>query len=189
VNALQVAVGDGEVTSDSSTGSEDDGIILATEGVERDLALLANSDTSLEGDTLRGHEVDTALNDLLVEFHVGNTVHEETANTISTLVDSDAVASLVELISASKTSGTRSDNGNGLARAILGRRRDHPAHLETTINDGALDRLDTDGILVDAENASTLTGSRADTTGELWEVVGLESVSYVMKRKPGGYIP
>ncbi len=37
--------------------------------------------------------------------------------------------------------------------------RHHPAHLKSAVNDGALDRLDADGILVDAENASTLASA------------------------------
>ena len=77
------------------------------------------------------------------------------------------------MVSSSKTSGAGTDDGNSLARAVLGRRRDHPAHLETTVDDGALDGLDTNGILVDSENASTLARSRADTTSELGEVVSL----------------
>jgi hypothetical protein len=50
------------------------------------------------------------------------------------------------------------------------RRRYHPALLETAIDDGALDRLDTDRVFIDAENAGTLARSRADTTSELGEV-------------------
>jgi hypothetical protein len=52
--------------------------------------------------------------------------------------------------------------------------RYHPAHVKSTVNDGALDRLDANGVLVDAEHAGTLARSRADTSSELREVVGHE---------------
>jgi hypothetical protein len=173
VDTVQVAVGDRQVTSDGSTSGEDDSVELAAERVKSLRALLADSDTSLECDTLSGEEVNTALDDLLVELHVGDTIHEQTTAAVGALVDSDGVTSLVELIGASKTSRTGTNDGNGLARAVLRRRRHHPAHLETAVDDSTFNRLDADRILIDAENAGTLARSRADTTGELREVVGL----------------
>jgi hypothetical protein len=82
------------------------------------------------------------------------------------------VTSSVELIGGGQTSRTGTDDGDSLASADLGWARDHPALLETAINDGALNRLDTNRILVDTENASTLARSRAHTTCKLREVVG-----------------
>ena len=119
VDTLQVTVGDRQVTGDSCSSGEDNSVVLLAESIEVGLAILANSDTGLEVDTLGSHEVNTALNNLLVELHVGDTVHEQTTNTISTLIDGDGVASLVELVSTSKTSRTGTDDGNGLARADL----------------------------------------------------------------------
>lgn len=172
VDALEVAALDGKVTSDSGTGGDDDSIILSLEIHQLDI--VADGNTGLEDDTLVGHELGASVDDALVKLHVGDTIHEQTTKTVSTLVDGDKMASLVQLIGGSKTSGTRTNDGNLLAGADLGRVGNHPALLETSVNDGALDGLDANGVFVDAENASTLAGSRANTTSELGEVVGHE---------------
>jgi hypothetical protein len=172
VDTIQIAVGDGQVASDGSSSSEDNSVILLAESLEVGLAILPNGDTGLEVDTLGSHKVNTTLNNLLVKLHVGDTVHEQTTDAVSTFIYGDSVASLVKLISTSQTSRAGTDDGNSLARTSLRWRRDHPALLETTVNDGALNRLDAYGVLVDAKNTSTLARSRANTTGELGEVVG-----------------
>jgi hypothetical protein len=126
-----------------------------------------DSDASNEGDTLRSQEVNAALYYLFVELHVRDTIHEKTADTVGTLIDGDSVTSLVELISTSETSRAGTDDGNSLARTGLGWRRNHPALLKTAVNNGALNRLDANGILVDAKNTGTLARSRANTTSKL----------------------
>ena len=173
VHALEVAVGDGQVTGDGCTSGQDDSVVLCAERFEGWLALSADSDTSHELDALGSEEVNTTLDDLLVELHVGDTVHEQTTNAVGALEDGDFVAALVELVGGSETCRARADNGNLLASARLRRSWDHPAHLETTVDDGALDGLDADRVLVDTKNTGTLARGRADTTGELREVVGL----------------
>jgi len=84
------------------------------------------------------------------------------------------VSGTVELVGGSQTSRAGTDDGDLLASTDLRRGGDHPSHLEAAIYDGALNGLDTNGVFVDAEYASTLTRSRAHTTGELGEVVGHE---------------
>jgi hypothetical protein len=137
VDTIEVAVGDRQVTGNGGTSGEHNCVVLLAEGVKSLRSILANGNTGLEVYTLRSEEVNTALNNLLVELHVGNTVHEQTTTAVGTLIDSDGVASLVELIGASKTSRTRTDDGNGLARAVLRGRRHHPTHLESTVDNGA----------------------------------------------------
>jgi hypothetical protein len=173
VDALQVAVGDGKVARHGGTGGDDHRVVLLPQRLKGDITL-ANEAASDVLDALSSHEVNTTLNDVLVELHVGDTVHEQTTNTVGTLVYGDFVTSLVELIGGSETCGTGANNGDSLTRTPLGRSRDHPAHFEATVDDGTLDGLDADGVLVDAENASTLAWSWADTASELREVVGHE---------------
>jgi len=173
VNALQVTAGNGQVSGDGCTSGENNGIVLSSERLERHVTL-ANRYASDEVDTLSGQEVDTALDDILVKLHVGDTVHEQTTNTIGSLVNSDAVASFVQLVGTGHTGRTGTNNGDSLTATDLRRGRNHPAHLETAVNDGTLDGLDADRVLIDAKNTSTLARSRADTTSELGEVVGHE---------------
>jgi hypothetical protein len=174
VHAIELTASDLKVTSDGGTGGNDDSVVAGTKGLERNLAVWTNSSAGNELDTFGSHEINAALDNLLIELHIGDTIHEKTTHTISTLVDSDTVASTVKLVSSGETSRTRSNNGNGLAGASLGRTRDHPAHLESTINDSTLDGLDTNGIFVDTQNTGAFARGRADTTSEFREVVGHE---------------
>ena len=48
--------------------------------------------------------IDAALDDAFVELHVWDTVHEQTPQTVGTLIDSYMMAGLVELIGTSKSS-------------------------------------------------------------------------------------
>src|SRR5258708_10144159 len=50
--------------------------------------------------------------------------------------------------------------------------RAHPAFFPGLVGDGVLDRLDADGIVVDAQDARFLARRGADASGELGEVVG-----------------
>ncbi|KAI3478074.1 hypothetical protein L1887_60005 [Cichorium endivia] len=172
VNAVGLAARHLEVTRPGGADSVDDGVVLRVHLLGVNVA--TNVGAGDEVDALCGHEVDTTLHDALVELHVRDTVHEQTTDAVGTLVHGDRVASLVELVRTGHTSGTGADDSDGLAGADLGRARHHPALLEALVDDGALDRLDADGLLGDAEHTSTLARSRADTTSEFGEVVGHE---------------
>ncbi|CAG1970743.1 unnamed protein product [Fusarium graminearum] len=170
VNTLELAALDREVTSNSSTSCNNNNVMAGPKVAERWMTLLTNCNTGLEDDTLVRHEIGTALDNTLVELHVGNTVHEETTQAVSSLIDSDKVTSAVELVSSSQTSRAGSNDRDSLASADLRRLRNHPTLLETPINDSTLDRFDADRVFVDTQNTSTLARSRADTAGELGEV-------------------
>ena len=77
-----------------------------------------------------------------------------------------------ELLSGRQTRGSGADHGNrlaGLNRRSLGY---HPALLEGVVDDGDLDLLDGDGVLVDTQDTCAFARRRAKATGELGEVVG-----------------
>src|SRR5262249_34438968 len=82
-------------------------------------------------------------------------------------------AGLVELVGGGETGRPGADNGDALAGALGGRLRLDPAFLVRLVDDRALDRLDGDRRLADAEHARTLARRRAAAAGELREVVGL----------------
>ncbi|GJD02058.1 hypothetical protein ColKHC_10883 [Colletotrichum higginsianum] len=172
VNTLELATLDGEVTGDGGTGGDDDGVVLGLEVQELDV--LADCNAALEVDALGGHEVGTALDDALVELHVGDAVHEQTTGAVGALVDGDGMSGAVELVSGSQTGRAGANDGDLLASADLGRGGDHPSLLEAAVDDGTLDGLDADGVLVDAENTGTLARGGTDAAGELGEVVGHE---------------
>src|SRR6185436_15355561 len=64
------------------------------------------------------------------------------------------------------------DDGHLLPGAVLRRRRRHPALVPRAVDDGRLDRLDGDRIVVDAEHARALAWRGTQLAGELREVVG-----------------
>src|SRR5690606_4973236 len=109
-------------------------------------------------------------------LEVGNAVHEQAANAVGAFVDRDLVSGFVELGSAAETGGSAADDGDLLAGATLGRLGLYPPLVEGMLDDRDFDVLDRDRLLVDAEHAGFLARRRADATGELREVVGLEQL-------------
>ena len=80
------------------------------------------------------------------------------------------------LISSSQSAGSRSNNGHPFAGPDTWRNRFDPPHGESLVNDGALDVLDGDGRLVDAQHARSLTRGRANPTRKFREIVGLQKL-------------
>ena len=75
-------------------------------------------------------QVDAALHDfLLVELHVGNAIHEQSADAVVAFEDGDGVAGLVELVGAGEAGGAGADDGDFLAGAFVGDLRRDPAFL------------------------------------------------------------
>ena len=125
-----------------------------------------------EFDALCGHQVDAALHDGLVQFHVGDAVHQQAADAVGAFVYGHGVAGAVELRRAGEPGGAGAHHGDPLARALFGGLRDHPAPLESPVDDGAFDIFDGDRRIVEAQHARPLAGRRTDPAGELGEVVG-----------------
>ncbi len=119
-------------------------------------------------------KVDAAQNDfLLVELHVGDAIHEQTAGAVGALEHGDVMASLVQLRGSRQSRRAGTDDGDGFAGALLGRFGGDPAVFPAAINDGDLDVLDRDGGIVQAEHTGTFAWRRADATGELGKIIRL----------------
>ena len=80
---------------------------------------------------------------------------------------------LLSCAAADSPAGSAADDRDLLASPAVGRVRDDPTLLETTIDDVAFNRFDGDRRLVNPQRTRPLTRSRTDTTGELREVVCL----------------
>ena len=85
------------------------------------------------------------------------------------------------MVSSGQARGSGSNDGNLLASSKLGRVGFDPSLVKRVVNDGALDVLDGDGRLIDAQDTGALAGGGADTPSELGEVVGL---SQLVERLP-----
>mmetsp|Transcript_57412 Transcript_57412/g.101881 ORF Transcript_57412/g.101881 Transcript_57412/m.101881 type:complete len:381 (+) Transcript_57412:378-1520(+) len=75
---------------------------------------------------------------MLVSLHVGHAIHHQTARPIGTLVHSDEVAHLVQLVCSCKSSRARADDGNSLAGAQGRWAWRHPAILVGLVNNKEL---------------------------------------------------
>src|SRR2546426_906880 len=76
-----------------------------------------------------------------------------------------------ELLSAGEARRTGTDDSHRLAGQLLGRLGLNPTFVEGAFDDAQLDLLDSDGVVVDAEDAGRLAGRGAEAAGELREVV------------------
>ena len=106
-----------KVTGLCGTRTEHNGIKLFKKLVCRIVA--ANLGVLDEGNAFALHQIDTALNNkLFVELHVGYAVHHQAAKTIVPLKHGDAVASLVELVSAGKTRRAGANNNHPFSGSV-----------------------------------------------------------------------
>jgi hypothetical protein len=82
------------------------------------------------------------------------------------------VAGTSKLLSCSESGRARTDYCDSLSGETLGCVRQHQPFIESLVDNRNFDFLDGYRWLVDPQNTSTLTRSRAQTAGELWKVVG-----------------
>ena len=109
---------------------------------------------------------------LLVELHIWNAVHQQSAHAIITLVNRDEVAGFVELSRCGETSRAGSDNRDLFTGSLLRRLGDHPAHLKAMIDDCTFDCFNGYRRICDAKAARAFAGRRADPPGEFRKIVG-----------------
>ena len=103
--AVEFAAFDGQVAGFERANAEDDRVVFIEEIFCRQVC--ANFGIGDKLDARFDHEVNAALHDFFfVEFHVGDAVHEQSANAVRTLVHGDFVPGFVELCGARETCGT-----------------------------------------------------------------------------------
>ena len=65
--------------------------------------VFADFDTASDGDTFGFHQLGTASDDVLLQFHVRDTIHEESTWPISAFVNGDEVPGFVQLVGCGET--------------------------------------------------------------------------------------
>ena len=139
--------------------------------------LAAHVHAGAEDDALRFHEGATATDDGLVELHVRDAVHEETADFIRTLEDGDTVATVVQLIGYGEAGRTGTDDSDALTGTNLRDPRLHVALLERLFDDVELVVVRRHRRVIESLDAGLLAERRADTARELREVVRLQQTA------------
>src|SRR5262249_31202254 len=117
------------------------------------------------------HLTQARVDVVLLHLEVRDAVAQQAADAVIALEDGDGVTRAGQLLRRGEAGRARADDGDGLARQPAGRLRLDPAAAERLVGDGDLDLLDRDRRLVDAEDARALAWSRAQSAGELGEVV------------------
>ena len=95
------------------TRGEDDGIDAVAEFFKRKVA--TNVDAGGELDSFGLQLLEATIDQLLLEFEVGNAVAQESAKLVGALEDGHAVAFADELLGAGKASRARTNDGNPFA--------------------------------------------------------------------------
>ena len=116
VNTLQLATRNREIARLRGAGANDGGVEL----LEQRFSGQIGADTGIahELHSFVLQQLDAAQdNFLLVELHVGDAIHEQSAGAVITLVNGDGVAGLVQLSGGAQSRGARADDGDLLAGA------------------------------------------------------------------------
>jgi len=125
MNASQLPALNIQITRSRGSDADHDRIVLGGQGLDVDVA--SDFLPGDEADTLRSHQVDPALDDRLVEFHVWNTIHQQAADPVRTLENRHGMAGVIELIGAGQAGWSGSNHGDVLASPGQRRLRNHPA--------------------------------------------------------------
>ena len=170
INASQLASGNRQITWHCRTGTQHYGIIFLQQCAGSKLyANLAVQDKFYTGVF---QQLDAPLYQLFVQFHIRNTVHQQTAGTVGTLVNSNAVTGLVQLISTGKAGRSAADNRNLFAAALSRLIGFYQSMLEGVFNDILLNVANGNRIVHQTCIAGTFAGSRADMRCKFREIIG-----------------
>ena len=108
----------------------------------------------------------------LLHLELGDAVAQQPTDAVGAFVDDDVVTGASQLLRGREPGWTTADDGDALAGLRLGHDRREPAFFPRAVDDLDFDLLDRDGRLVDAEHARGFARRRAQSPGELGEVVG-----------------
>ena len=106
-------------------------------------------------DAFGSHQIHAPADYLFLQFHIGNAVLKQTADSISAFKHGHPMTGFIELVGASQTGRTRPHNGHPLSRANNRRRGNNPAFFKPLFDNGLFNGFDGNGRFVDAQRAGT----------------------------------
>ena len=188
-DAVELSAGHEQVTRQRGPDGEDHRVEAGLQLLAGDVA--ADVDAAAEDRALGLHLGQAAIEDRLLHLELGDAITQQAPGSVGPLVDRHGVAGPGELLGDGQTGRAGADDRHGLRGEPLGRKGLDALRLEGPLDGGHLDLLDGDGRLVDPEHAGGLAGRRAQTTGELREVVrGVQSLDRAAPvTTPGQVIP
>jgi len=140
VNTAEGATGDRQIAGFGRTGGQQDSVVFCDEFFWIDI--LTDIGTCDELDTFGGHEIEASLDDTFVEFHVGDSIGQESTDPVGAFVDRHVVSCLVQLVGSGQAGRSTSDDGDFFPAANFGWFGHDPAFFEAAVDDRAFDILD-----------------------------------------------
>src|ERR1017187_2904539 len=126
----------------------------------------------LELHSFGAHLLQTAIDQVLLHFEVGNAVAQEAADAVALLEDRHAMPGARQLLCGGQARRPRTDHRHPLAGARQGRLGLDETLFESTVRNRFFDLPDGNRRRVDAQHARGFAGGRANAAGEFGEVVG-----------------
>jgi len=99
---------DGQVARLGGAAAQDDGVEFQAQLLGGEI--LADLAAGHEADALGLHQPDAALDQALVELHVGDAVHQEAADAVGALEDGDPVPALLSCAAAANPARAGADD-------------------------------------------------------------------------------
>ena len=114
----------------------------------------------------------TPVNQTFVEFEIGDAIAQQAADAITLLEHRDRMSGPRQLLCRGQAGRPGANHGNFLSALMTRRLRCNPAVLACLVDDGALDGLDANRVLLDVQRTGSLAGCRADAAGEFGKIIG-----------------
>ncbi len=169
MDALQLAARHLEIAGPAGAAGQDHRVVFRLHPIDRQV--YADVDLRAERHAFLLHQRQPAIQDLLLHLELGDAVAQQPADAIGLFEDGDEMPRAVQLLGRRQSGRAGADDRDLPAGAHERRLGGYPALLEGFLDDRHFDRLDRDGVVVDAEHARPFARRRAEAPGELGKIV------------------
>src|ERR1700686_282889 len=170
VNPLQLASGNFQITWMLGAARQDDGIEFTTQIFDGDV--VAHFCIGYKLEALGGHLLKAAIDDVLLQFELGNAIAQQSTDAIGFFVNHNRVPGATQLLRRSQSCRSRTDDRYFLSGANLRRLGSNPTLQKSALHNIFFVLLDRDWRLVDTQHTRGFTGSGANSAGKLGEIIG-----------------
>src|SRR5688500_3587282 len=169
MNTFELSSGDRKVAGCRSSSTNQSSIKFFLQMISTDIY----SDMSIgaKNYTLLFHQSYSAVKDCLLQLKIWNAVPQEPTNPVATFKDCDPMSSFIQLGSCSQAGRSGTYNGDALSRTHLRRICFYVPFLECLFRNRLFNVFNCYGLIIDAENTTSLTGSRTNSPRKLGEII------------------
>ena len=171
MDSLRITSGRLNISRMRRTTGKDDSVIFCQQLIR--LFIPSDVNACAEGDALLFHDCKLALNYALFQFHVGDSIHQQSAHAVRTLKHCNLMPSFVQQIRRCQSRGTAADYGNLFSRPDSGRFCRRISLRISIFNNRVLIFLRRYRISVQSAGAGILAERRTYPRRKFWKIVGL----------------